>query len=262
MKNFFLLSLLLLSLISSAQTVERKTIQGNITVPEGYKPEGIHIYNKISGYGTSSDAAGVFELPMATGDTLHFSAIQFEALEVVITLNVIDSGELNVEIKEGLNELPEILIRSHELTGNVREDLERIEVPQLPSIPPMALIENIQVKKLSPKNAAMNEIGGGANHLVLLIKGIKLLFPKRKKKEKPPKTEWTVYEQVVLEKELRGRFDDQFFLDNFGVAVAEISAFVSFVADNGFSENLLRMDKEMELIQFLMEHSREYSQRK
>ena len=104
MKNFSLLPFLLFTVISSAQTPDRKPVQGNITVPEGDEPGGIHIYNKTSGYGTSSDAAGTFDLPMATGDTLHFSAIQFEALEVIITQNVIDSGELSVEIKEGLEE--------------------------------------------------------------------------------------------------------------------------------------------------------------
>lgn len=260
MKHLILLPLFLCSISSFAQSTPRKDIKGEIHVPEGYEPEGIHIYNKSSGYGTSSDSAGSFEIPMGIGDTLHFSAVQFAALEVVITPEIIDAGKFSVEIREGLNELPEILIRSHELTGNVREDLDRIKVPQLPSFPSMQDLDKLEPEKMSPKNSVVNEIGGGANHLSLLIKGYRLLFPKRVKVKKPapPQTQWSAYEQVVLEKDLRARFDDQFFLENFGVPVAEISAFVGFVAKNGFSRSLLNKDKEMELIQFLMGKSEDY----
>ena len=261
MTKLFLLPLLLFVNVVVAQTAERKDIKGEIIVPQNFQPEGIHIYNKTSGYGTASDEEGSFELPMATGDTLHFSAIQFEALEVVVTQDIIDEAILVVEINEVLNELPEILIRSHDLTGNVAEDLNRIEVPQLPAIPPMKDLETLQVRKLSPSNSAMNEIGGGANHLALLIKGLKLLFPKREKKE-PPKTRWTPYDKVVLEKEQRSRYDNRFFLDNFSIPVAEISAFVSLVAEGGLDQSLLKKEKEMELIQFLMEKSEIYQGQK
>lgn len=261
MKKILLLPFFLFINVVAAQTTDRKEIRGEITVPQDFQPEGIHIYNKTSGYGTSSNEKGVFELPMAAGDTLHFSAIQFEALEVVVTPEIIEAGRLAVEIKEGLNELPEILIREHELTGNVAEDVNRIQVTQLPAIPPMHGIEKLQPRKLSPSNSAMNEIGGGANQLALIMKGIKLLFPKREKKE-PPKTQWTAYEQVVLEKELRSRFDDQFFLDNFGVPVAEVSAFAGYVAEGGIDQSLLRKEKELELIQFLMEKSENYAGQK
>jgi len=261
MKKLFLLSLLLFINIVAAQTTARKSIKGEIIVPQNFQPEGIHVYNKTSGYGTASDEEGNFELLMATGDTLHFSAIQFEALEVIIIQSILDEGKLIVEINEGLNELPEILIRSHDLTGNVEEDLNRIVVPQLPGIPPIEGLENLPIRRLSPPNAAMNEIGGGVNHFPLLLKGIRLLFPKREKKE-PPKTQWTTYEQVALEKKLRSRFDDEFFLDNSGIPVAEISAFASLVAEGGLDQSLLKKEKEIELIQFLMEKSEIYRSQK
>ena len=257
MKNLLLLPLLLFANVIVGQTTERKNIPGEITVPLEFQPEGIHVYNKSSGYGTSSDQNGRFELPMATGDTLHFSAVQFEALEVVITQEIMEAGHLAVEVREGLNELPEILIREHELTGNMAEDVNRIQVPQLPVIPPMKGLGNLPVRKLSPSNSAMNEIGGGANHFELIMKGVRLLFPKREKKQ-APKTQWSAYEQVVLEKELRSRFDDRFFLDNFGIPVAEISLFIGFVAEKGVDQSLLRKDKELELIQLLMERSELY----
>lgn len=261
MKNLLLLPLLFFVNVVAGQATDRKTILGEITVPQEFQPEDIHIYNRTSGYGTSSDQHGRFELPMATGDTLHFSAVQFEALEVVITQAIMEAGLLAVEVREGLNELPEIVIREHDLTGKVAEDLERIQVPQLPLIPPMKDLGKLPVRKLSPNNSAMKEIGGGANHFELIMKGVRLLFPKREKKQ-ASKTRWSPYEQVVLEKKLRSRFNNQFFLDNFGIPVAEISTFTGFVAAEGVDESLLGKDKELELIQFLMERSEVYLKQK
>ncbi len=110
-----------------AQDQNRVEVKGKITVPSGYDAEGVTIFNQTASHGAVSSENGDFLLKMKAGDSLVFSAVQFRELKIMVSQEVIDSGILSVEISEGVNELPEIVIRPHDLSGNIKEDLKNIE---------------------------------------------------------------------------------------------------------------------------------------
>lgn len=253
MRVHYFLLLFLFPLAAAAQE-NRILVTGSIEVPEGFDSEGIHIYNKTAKLGTISAKGGEFQLKMKQEDTLHFSGIQFEVLEIVVDANTISSAVLQVEIREGLNELPEIVIRPHDLTGNLAEDSRKIEV-FVPGIPPLPPTLNTPTGATTTRNSVVNEIGGGANHLLLLVKGIKALFPKRKKDPAPPQ-----FSRIEKEKEIRASFDDDFFVDHLDLQPEEISDFVSFSIEENFDSRLLQENHRMELIQYLMEKREQFTQ--
>lgn len=242
-----------------AQTAERIKVKGEVSVPEDFDAGGINIFNQSSGRGTISSGKGEFELEMKAGDTLLFSAVQFETLKVAINQDIIDFGHLRVEISEGLNELPEIFIKPHELSGNLSEDIKNVEVTTL-VLPPMSSWNAaFPDEGASPKNAAMNEIGGGANHYHLLVKAVNFLFPKRKKRVKDK--DLSKWAKIDLEKELRTTYNDSFFMENLTIPASEVSAFLNFCMEKGIEPDLLRKNRELELLQVLMQYSQEYQQR-
>lgn len=242
-----------------AQEVQRVLVEGEILVPEGFQSEGIHIYNKTSGLGTTSTEEGYFKLKMAVGDTLFFTAVQYEKLEVVVNKATLESGKLYVEVFEGLNELPEIEIREHDLMGDLSEDSKNIETVEIPAFPPIPPPIGPPTGSTTVKNTVVNEIGGGANHLPLLVKAVKLLLPKRKKK-KEPKRELTSHERTSLIGDVGDELGEPFFTNDLGIASKEIRDFLDFSISKDFDASLLEEKKRLDLIQYLFNKSKEYKE--
>lgn len=42
--------------------------------------------------------------------------------------DIIKSRQLKISISEGINDLPEVTLKSHDLTGNLEKDIDNIEV--------------------------------------------------------------------------------------------------------------------------------------
>lgn len=265
MKKAFLLLFFLFPAISFAQDIQKREIQGKILVPQGMDAEGVAVYNKNSGLGTISSKNGEFQLPMSVGDSIVFTALQFRELVVVVNEEIIESGQLKVEIKEGLNELAEIVIHPHNLTGDLEKDVENIEVVHI-VVPEWTAAEIMEMDMIFPadaqsgvRNAAMgSELAGPINLKFLAGKLINLIVPERSKTKKIEFKGRNAYGKIQLEKDLRGRYDEKFFAENFQIPPEEISNFISFSEEKGLHPDLLKQEKEMDLLQLLMLRSSEY----
>ena len=200
-------------------------------------------------------SGGRFKLLVKVGDTLHFSGIQFEALEVVITDGMIASGLLRVEIREGMNQLPEVVIKEHDLSGSLTRDSEIIETEdfEIPMVPP-PVGPPTGVK--STENSAISEMAGGANILGLLGAGIGLLFPKRIR-EAPPEKHGT-HDQIRLRQKLRELLGDVFFTESLNLKENEIANFLEFSIGSDFQSRMLDDKQRLDLLQFLMEQRQEF----
>lgn len=240
---------------SSAQELEEVLLDGLIVVSDQTSPEGIHVFNKSNNHGSVATPGGRFELLVKSGDTLHFSGIQFEALEVVITEGMIASGLLRVEIREGLNQLPDVVIKEHDLSGSLTGDskiiiTEDFEIPMVP--PPVGPPTGVK----TPENSAMNEMSGGANILGLLGAGIGLLFPKRIKEAPPEKHE--AYNQIRLRQKLRNLLGEEFFIESLDLKEREIANFLDFSIGPDFQSKMLDDKHRLDLLQFLMDRHQEF----
>lgn len=259
MKPFFLSIFLLFFGISSAQFADRKEVTGTIKVPAGSEAEGITIYNKTSGHGSVSSAEGDFSIAVKTGDSIYFSAVQYGELLVIIDEKVVTAGHLNVEISEGVNQLPEVVVRPHDLTGNLETDAENIEVVEVP-LPPMNF--NVYDYEMRPdmqtgvENAAMGgkKMQYGVNIFGILEKVVNLVIPK---KEEKPKTTIQL-SRIELERSLRASYDNAFFEYSFGLPAGQISNFMDFLYEKDFPQELLQKGKDMDLLQYLMEESERF----
>ena len=240
--------------VLAAAQDSRSPVSGQVSVPSSFDPEGINIYNKTANLGTITVAEGRFRLKMKEGDTLYFSAVQFELLEVVVNAATLSEGKMQVEIREGLNELPEIVLRPHDLSGNLAEDAKNIEVVDF-KIPPMAPLPGPPTGATTTPNAATNSIKGGAD-LTFIVKLISSLFPKREKEIRQGPLTRT--ERMAVETEIREGFDKSFFLDHLGLPEAQIGNFLSFSIGENFDRDLLDPDQRMQLIAYLFEKKKQF----
>lgn len=244
--------------IASAQYSDRKEIEGNIKVPEDSEAEGITVYNKNSGHGTVSSENGNFSLFVKAGDSIYFSAVQYGELLVVVDEEVVITGQLNVEINEGVNQLPEVIVRPYNLTGNMKTDAENIEVVEI-QLPPMSFNFNDYEMRQDFQTGVINSaekagLENGANILGVLENVVSLVLPK--KKNQPKMT--PELGLIGLERKLRAMYDNTFFLENFRLPAEQVSDFIAYMAEEGFPRELLRQRKELDLLQYLMVESNEF----
>ena len=269
MKHFLLSAFLFLAFCSSAQTIGRVKIQGNIQVPSDSDAEGITIFNKNSNRGTVSSENGDFEIAVVVGDSLYFSALQFKDLLVVVDQKTFDSEMLKVEIAEGVNELPEVVIRPHDLTGNLKNDLENI-VTQPVAVPDSSglIVNEYDYRWAADAQTAVHNPAAGesgvpstALNILAILGGIvDAILPDKKKKEKKilPRGEIGI---IQLERELRKRYDNAFFEEVLELELSEIPDFVIFI-EKDLNDDLLQEQRSFELMDFLVTKSRSYRREK
>lgn len=257
MKSLFYFCILLFSVSLIAQ--ERVVVTGKITPPLGEDPQGISIVNRTAKSATISNADGNFNMRVATGDTLDFSALQYQDFSVIIDKGVVENRQLNVFISESVTELPEVVVTPYDLSGNVEVDVSRIPVADA-DLPTQSAAEinsyNYTFRPdslTSPANAAMREamIYNGANFANIF----RNIFTTRS-------VMTNVGGNEDLDDQVLQLYDDDFFQENLNIEKENIYEFIYFAEDNGLSSEMLKEENELQLIEFLVKQSQRYRERK
>lgn len=254
MKTLALLTLLLFTGICSAQITERTMIDGKITVPVGDDPEGITIFNISSNQGTISMDDGTFRIPVAVGDELTFSALQFQEFKVVIDQRVMEAEELNVFISEAVTELPEVSVGEPDLSGNIEVDVNRIPVEEanLPDVTAAEINDhewNFRPdEQTTPENAAMQAslMEDGMN-FANIFRGIYSRRLAAINSSSEP-----------VEEDMRRLYDDDFFQEHLDIKQENIHDFILYAEENGLTTEMVEEGNELDLIEFLVDQSRQY----
>ncbi|MCF4102405.1 hypothetical protein L1I30_12070 [Gillisia sp. M10.2A] len=266
-KVSFLLLLIFLGAYCYGQTAGRTQISGTIQVPVGENPGGVSVYNLNSLMGAISDAQGSFTLAMAVNDSIEVSAIQFEKFTVIIDESVIDSGEINIYVKEIINKLPEVVVSPYDLSGNINTDISRLQVVRETVSMTGAEAQNIYFESETnvdtqspPKNKALEfsqtRLVNGLN-FVNIFKAL-LLTSKQEQVKEP----YASGRNLNTDTALRELYKDEFFQENLGLPVNEINDFIFYADNNGLSEQMLRKGNELDLIEFLIDQAKRYKKQR
>ena len=255
----FFLSCLFLFVSFSVSAQKRVMITGNISPPVGESPEGISVVNRTAKTATIANDTGNFTIPVATGDTLHFSAIQFQDFSVVVDDGVVENRQLKVFMSESVTELPEVVVTPYDLSGNVRVDVKIIPVVEA-DLPTQSAAEINPYNHVfrpdslvSPQNAAMRSamIYSGAG-LANIFRNIFTSLD----------VTTTVGGDDDIDEQVLQLYEDDFFNEQLNISEENIHEFIFFAEDNGLTPEMLEPENEMDLIEFLVAQSQKYKQRK
>ncbi|WP_324721782.1 hypothetical protein [Salinimicrobium sp. HB62] len=257
MKSLLKLFFLFISFTALGQ--DRVQITGNITPPIGESAEGISIINRTAKTATIADESGSFNIRVAAGDTLFFSALQFQNFSVLIDEGVVENGRLKVFMSEAVTELPEVVVTPYDLSGNVRVDVAIIPVVtvDLPTKPAAEINPYEHTFRpdslVSPANAAMRSgmIYSGMDFANIF----RNIFTSRD-------VMTTVGEEEELDEQVLLLYEDDFFMEHLNISEDNIREFIYFAEDNGLTPEMLEPDNEMLLVEFLVAQSQKYKQRK
>ena len=188
---------------------------------------------------TITDTNGEFEILAGVGDEIIFSSVEFKIRTVKITEEIMKKNRLVVEVNERVNFLDEIVI-SPENTKKFL-DLKEEEFKK---------VDYIDDKSTAVENEIIrqNQLYRGIN-IVNIAKLLAKVLRDGKMEEEI---------KLTPSKALPLVFDINFFVSDLGLKNFEIITFLELMDKKQEIKNLLKKNKEFELIEYLFNESKKF----
>ena len=103
-----------------------KLLNGKISHPN-LIVAGIHVINADRGLAEITDIDGNFEISVAIGEELIFSGVQYKKRALIITPEIFALDEITVYLEAFINELDEVVVKPHNLSGSLSSDLNNVK---------------------------------------------------------------------------------------------------------------------------------------
>ena len=242
----------------SCLSQERHQLKGRI-IAGSLDGSSINIVNLTGKIGTTNNTEGRFEIAVAEGDSLFFSSVQYEPLEIVVTEEVLEKAFLEVHLMERVNELAEVTISNTGLSGNLGQDLSKIKTVEqsefgfaLPTKPRPTSIE----RKLETSSGIQKDKKGQEPALVTVsfdgilnrLNGKIEMLQKAKENEELSKHVDQGIKAVPV----------SYFVQDLQIPEEQITNFVHFCAENPNFPKLLPDSKRFELMDYYRKKAAEF----
>lgn len=239
MKKIVLLIFLTNLYITNAQQVE---ISGRVI--DSLQPiENIHIVNKNSKQGTFTNNKGKFTLKVTLNDTLKVSSISHQEKNIIISKKDIITKFIIVKLKQSNTLLDEVVIKKHNLTGNLITDIKQI--PKEHFNEKLSKKINTDYKKLATQIKIQAPTG-------LVFSLGKSAAQKRRLKRNKLK------EKREFPTKLLAKLGSHFFYNELKIPRDKYYHFITYCSYNKKVEELFKSDKIFELIGLLQNESVAY----
>ena len=252
--KIFVLMLLLLPLVLTAQKTPRKVLHGRI-IDDALPVRDVSVMNVTSNIGAVTDQDGFFSLFAKPADTLLLSGAAFRPTRLILKKEDFLGEQLEITLDINVTVLDEVVIRSKTLTGKLDKDSKDSNTRQLGSAfgggaPPLKF-----PKEKAPQNTAM-PVTESSLQGVDFKEIYKMIFKKKKKKDKGE-----IYNSAPsksFSETVRTRFTHYFFTQTLKIPHEEIGLFLNFCDEDTNNSYLLDPKNEFELTDYLVNKSAEY----
>ncbi|WP_439132522.1 carboxypeptidase-like regulatory domain-containing protein [Polaribacter sp.] len=247
MKNQLILYCFLFCAFAYSQE-KHKTISGKVFFKDDIIAD-VHIINKNSNIGTTTNDIGLFEIPVKIGDTLAFSHINIKDLEIAITKEIINKEIFSIHVKDKTYQLDEITL------GNTKS-IFSVDPEIMP--PPTVNAKTLQLpyaNTKAKKDYSIVKFSSGA--AISLDNLINTLNGNNRREKQLKKIQ---YEDKILEK-IRKFYTDDFFITDLNIKQKNITPFLNFC----FKKNIIahfNKDERLKLTKILMQESKTFPQDK
>ncbi len=239
--NKYLLAFLFFSVVyqSHAQEEIRQWLRGQVLY-RGSNVINENVINTNTQIATITDEDGRFMIQVKEGDQLVFTAVNYQLQVVKITSEILANKRLVVEVSEKVTELDEVVVSPENQEKFLEVKNEKFkgfeyEIDRSTEVQNVALL-------------SQNERREGDINFVNIFKAI---FSSRNQ---------DTGEAVPLKvsEVLRQVYDDEFFVVDLSLPQDKIDAFLLYCDDKIPSKSLLRKENEFQLIDFLVNQSRDF----
>ena len=238
MKNKILFLLFITVFGSLVAQEDKRTILRGTVLYQDVLVVGENVINVNSKKATITNNDGQFAIRVQVGDTLVFTALNYQFKSISITDQILKNQRLVVEVKEKVTELDEVVIspeRQARFLALEKEKFEQYDYDQ------------DKQTKLRNEIVTQGQLTNGVN-FVNIFKAIA-----GTKKDKAKSTS-----DLKMSSVLRQIYEDEFFVADLGVAQEDIDKFLFFCDDKVNTRSLLNQDNQFQLIDFLVTQSMEF----
>jgi hypothetical protein len=225
-RPLFVFMLMMFAAVSWSQENVRKSCKGKIIAGISNASD-INIVNMQTEKYTVSDTDGYFSIPARAGDTLMFSAVQFNALKMVVKDEDLQKEVFFVKMEPVVNQLSEVVIVQYK---NINAVALGIIPAGVKSYTPAERRLKAGTKGFLAVDPLLNAISGRTAQL-------KRDFATEKK-------------EFWLEK-IRELFEDAVFIDQLHIPSEFVKAFQYYIIEDKHFTDVLDSDKK-ELTRFIM----------
>ena len=232
------LQLLLFLLPFLVQGQVRKPIKGQL-IYRNINVVAANVINNTAQLNTITDGEGAFEIPVALGDQVVFSSVQYLIRTVEITTEILKKNRLIITVNEKINALEEVVVtpdNAEKFLDLREEEFKGYDYNRDKS----TALENTIVKQGQLKNG-LNII----NIAKLIAKAVSNKSEKEKQKIKPSEI-------------LTYVFNDEFFTKDLGLKNDQVLGFLDHIDKNLSSQKLLKTGQQFQLIDYLISESQNY----
>lgn len=227
-----------------------KLLNGKISHPN-LIVAGIHVINADRGLAEITDIDGNFEISVAIGEELIFSGVQYKKRALIITPEIFALDEITVYLEAFINELDEVVVKPHNLSGSLSSDLnnvkEQINFDDV-GIPGYKGVrkEKIVSGKSLILSTLLLPISGGIN-IDALYKHLSGYYKKLKKRRKLDAQFETVFSIIKF-------YGVYFFEENYALEQEEVYDFVLGCSENSQLIDYYKKDMHEQVVQAFEEY--------
>lgn len=217
---------------------ERKLIKGQL-IYRNRNVVAANVVNNTAQLNTITDAEGAFEIPVALGDEVVFSSVQYLIRTVEITPEILKKNRLIITVNEKINALEEVVVTPENMEKFLdlkEEEFESYDYNKDKS----TKLENTIVTQGQLRNG-LNII----NIAKLIAKAVSNKSQEEKQKLKPSEI-------------LTYVFSDEFFVNDLALKNDQVTGFLEHIDKNLPSQQLLKTGQQFQLIDYLISESQKY----
>ncbi len=265
MRKIIVLLFLVFPFFIFSQQIERVKVDGVISAPIGEDIEGISVYNVSSQKGTITNENGEFIIEVGINDRVLFTALQFQKFTIIIDEGIVENKQMRVYVNPAIMQLDEIIVRPHDLSGNIVVDVARIKTVDLDSGFTLSWeamefdFEFSDDRSAGVENSALDEVEPAGLNIIGLVGLLgETLFKNRNRSTQ----KLTPLEKAQIADAsytaVYQRFANSYFTEVLKIPEDQIENFLYFISDNGFTLDLLKENNELKLMDFLEKQSKIY----
>ena len=238
MMKQLLLFIFFIHLSFTAICQDRRPLKGQLLY-KNTKVVAANVVNNTAQTNTITDSEGAFEIDVLLGDEIIFSSVQYRIRSVKITEDILSKNRLVVSVNENINELKEVVVTTDDVEKFL--DLKEEEFKGFD-------YEKDKSSKLVNKAYNNRQLSDGIDFVNIA----KLLARALGNKSSDEQMRMKPSEILPLV------FEDDFFAVDLGLDKSQVISFLEFIDNRMKTGELLKKDKEFQLIDFLINESKEF----
>ncbi|SDR05872.1 hypothetical protein [Flagellimonas zhangzhouensis] len=256
MKKLILPFFLFLAHCALAQNGE-KLLQGRVTSIDK-DVVGVVVQNITTEQAVITDLDGNFNINVRVNDTLVFSAVHFLKKVLPVTEVLYNTSFVEVPLQEFVNQLQEVVVRPYNLSGDLSQDVNRVESGGVVTAESLGLPNAKQRIITQSERKLQTATGGKFNVGMILSPPIDPIINAITGRTKMLKNRVKVDKTYADTQRVQGYYADSLFVSTLKIPANKIDDFMYFCeVDEGFQAAISSQDK-LRIWGVMVEKSRAY----